>query len=333
MGLSERGHEVSFLIYHNETFFAKQLNQRSIPINLVSASSKLLRFFRLVKYLRKDSFDVVISFLDVPNFIATISKSPFSKQKLILGERSANPFISKSIRSILYRWFYFNSDYVVFNSQVNMRIVQRVAPFLSKSKTRVIYNLVNPNRFNNQISRVKEGFLTMIVISSHDFHKNGLGLVNSFEFMPPAIISKLKVIWLGDVRNVDCFEKLEYLINEKHIKDNFLFLNAQEDISSYMNESDFLGLFSFYEGLPNAVCEAMYCGKVVIAPNISDLPHIIKNRELLFNPHSPAEIAKSIMHVVDMDSVEFAKLGERNRNFAQLNFSKDNIISAYESLF
>lgn len=96
--------------------------------------------------------------------------------------------------------------------------------------------------------------------------------------------------------------------------------------------ADAVGLFSHLEGLPNAVCEGMSAGKPVIASNVSDIPLLIKNKEFIFNPNSPNDIAKTLSLLMNTNEYELKLIGEENRAYAMSLFNNDIIIDRYLEL-
>lgn len=93
-GFKEKGHEVSFLTYHNINFFKPELDKHSIPVKTIEESNYVKRLFKIRKIIRKHQPDAVLSFLEAANFMATLAGFPSRKWKLVVGERSANPAIS-----------------------------------------------------------------------------------------------------------------------------------------------------------------------------------------------------------------------------------------------
>src|SRR5690554_3568898 len=143
IGFKERGHTVSFLVYHHHDFYVDILKQNNIPIHEILESNYLKRLIKMRKFIRHGKFNAVLSFLQASNFISEISGLPKRKWKLVVGERSANPAIFKSIKLRLFRWFHLLADHIVANSHENLRMVRKINPLLKIDKCHVIYNTVN----------------------------------------------------------------------------------------------------------------------------------------------------------------------------------------------
>ena len=111
IGFKEKGHSVSFLIYHNLIFYKEILNEELIDIQVINESSFLIRFIRMRSSIRTIKPDAVISFLDSPNFLCVLSGFPFRKWKLLIGERSSNPNMLKNIHQYFFKFFHLFADW------------------------------------------------------------------------------------------------------------------------------------------------------------------------------------------------------------------------------
>ena len=143
LGFRAAGHEITFLTYHPNSFYYTYLEEAKISVTLITSDNYIIRLLKMRRFIRKGNFNAVISFLQASNFICELSGFPFRKWKLVVGERSANPNIFKSCRLKLYRWFHLFANYIVANSEANMKIVKSINPFLPASKCRIIYNIVD----------------------------------------------------------------------------------------------------------------------------------------------------------------------------------------------
>ena len=197
IGFKERGHEVSFLVYHEEDFFNKQLDDANIPVRKVLESNYFKRFFKMRRYIRKGNFDAVLSFLEAANFICELSGFPFRKWKLVVGERSANPNIKKSIKLRIYRWFHLMADYTVANSLANMKIIRSINPLLKKNKCKVIYNMIDTKTWKplNNYEYRRNVKTNIIVIARHKYLKNLNGFIEALSLLTNQQLHKINVEW------------------------------------------------------------------------------------------------------------------------------------------
>ncbi len=335
LGFKERKHDVMFLVYHKENFYNNILKDNDIKVHEIIEKGYIRRLIKMRKFIRSGNYDAVLSFLEASNFICEVAGLPRRKWKLVVGERSANPNILNSLKLRSFRWFHFLADYIIANSHDNMRIVKEINPFLPSNKCKVIYNIVDFGNWkpNLEFEFKKNGKLNIIVIASHQYLKNLKGLVEAVALLDETEKKQLIVSWYGGISNDNSKEEAVKLINKYCLNDIFNFYEPTLNIVEKLRESDILGLFSYYEGLPNVICEAMSTGKVVISSNVSDIPLLIKNRNLLFNPLFINEISEVIRYVMSLTPKDAKCISERNYNYAQINFNKEKIVNEYLQLF
>lgn len=334
IGFKGKGHEVSFLIYHQFPFFNNILESSGILINYIQEPNYFKRLIRIRSFIRRGMYDSVLSFLESPNFICEIAGFPYRKWRLVVGERSANPYIIKSPRLIIFRWFHFFADYVVANSFSNLHIVNSINPLLPKSKCKVIYNSVDFEKWKPKLNYLprRNGKLRLIVASAHRYLKNLDGLLEALRMFNADELSKLSIEWYGvskDLSMIDAMQKITKY-NLQHV---ILLLPATSQIIEVTQDADIVGLFSFYEGFPNSVCEGMACGKPIVCSTVSDIPLILSNNtNLLFDPKDHLSICNALKYALNLSNEELLKIGEENYKCARLNFEKENIVHQYLNL-
>jgi len=92
---------------------------------------------------------------------------------------------------------------------------------------------------------------------------------------------------------------------------------------------------SFYEGLPNVVCEALATGIPVLASAVCDHPLLVAEGErgFLFDPESPQSIAAAITRFTALSVADRRRFSRNAREYAEANLGVEKMVGAYESLF
>lgn len=334
-GFNEEGIDVSFLIYHKEYFFAKDLIHLGIEIHCIEESNYLWRILKMRKFIRSGGFDIVLSFLEGANLICEISALPSKRWKLIVGERSANPNILKSRKLKLYRWMHIFADFIVANSYENLKLVKQAAPFINAKKIKVIYNLVDYS-FGNNLPHIRKNNLKfkLTIAASHQYLKNARGLISAVNLLPIEYQKQIEINWYGEISPDNSFQDALQLVKAYNLENVIRFHKPIKDIKNIMIESDAIGLFSLYEGLPNSICEAMILGKPVICSKVSDVTELLNHcPQCLFNPENPNEISYSITFLLSQSTDSLNKIGIVNKLKAEQLFNKEEIIVSYLQLF
>lgn len=336
IGFKEKGHIVTFLTYHKDDFYLPHLINSEISVFTIEENNLFIRLLKIISFIRKGNFDSVLAFLEKSSFACEIARIPWKKWTLIVGERNSDPRILQSFKSRSFRWFHFFANYVVSNSKTNISLVKKANPLLSSSKLKVIYNLVDLDFWKPKeslLANSNKSIFTLIVVARHAYQKNLMGLVNAVHQLKSLERKRLRIEWYGAIEDntfTVAFKKIE----EYKLNDIFKFTPASKLIRERIYKADAMGLFSFFEGLPNALCEGMALGKPIIASDISDNKVLIHEGKggFLFDPTKPKDIAVAIKKVMGLDTEELKTFGVYNRIQAEKLFNPKHAIDSYLNL-
>jgi len=340
IGFKEEEHDVTVLVYHKDNFFEELLTSKGINVVRIIKSNYFLRLRSIRKYIRRSKYDSVISFLEAPSFICEVSGFPYRNWTLIVGERNADPNIFKSSKLRIYRWFHFFSDFIVANSHANIDMVRKINPFLSNTKCRVIYNLIDSKIEvfgNKSINRSKQTF-KLLVAARHEFQKNLDGLIEGVRLLSKIEKEKLEIDWYGNRIEPPYYGNYYpdgvKKINEYGLNSIFNFYPSTSRIYEEMNKADAIGLFSLYEGFPNAICEAMSIGRPVITTKTSDIDLIIEDgvSGIIIEDFNPQSISKAISKLLSISREGLDNMGQQAKIKARSTFDKNKIVQHYLDL-
>ncbi len=341
LGLKERGHTIQFVTYFKKTFYYQLLTENEVKITQIDEQNPIKRLFKFRKFIRSNQFDIVISFLGVPSLLASFAAFPSKKFKLLVGERSCNPAMKNSLKSRLLRFFYFKADYIVANSHANINMVKYMLPWINKEKYKVIYNVIDLEIYkpiNNFEFRQNNKF-KIVIPASYRRLKNLLGLIEAVNLLTDDQKSVLQIDWYGDKNKKNqpdsILQEAEALISKYQLESVINLNDVTHQINEKLSGADAVGLFSFFEGLPNAVCEGMASGKPIVATSVSDVPQLVINNQngFLCQANDIKSISNSLKQLLELTNTELTQMGIVSRNEAENLFEKAKIINQYESLF
>lgn len=328
----EAGHDVTFCTLFDNTR-SEKLDKRAKSIELgLSYSSNYLKrnfiilvkgFNRLRKVLKED-FDYVVSFGDITLDMLLVLR-PFYKYKLITSERSSpsfnNSFMDWFKRKVSYRYV----DTLVcqtdgaknyFSKKIQKRSVVIPNPVDIPD---VRWKRANTNKSIATLGRLttwskRQDILLEAFAIVHDKYKDYI--LNIYGSGPDLQLLKSKSVELG-------------------ISDCVNFCGAIDKVFNVLAENEIFVLTSDFEGLPNALLEAMSVGMPCISTKCSPggAEYLIQHGEngLLCECRNPQDIAdKIVMFIGDKDLAD--KCANNSREFVG-RFDKSIIINDWDELF
>jgi glycosyltransferase involved in cell wall biosynthesis len=337
--LQRQGHEVTVLTYHPDDFFLPMLREAGVEYRCISAKSKLRRVWKLRRALRGGSQDVVLAFLRGGCLYAELAALPWRRWGLVVSERSAVPG-SHRARLPWRRWLHRTADYVVTNSHTNRLMLERAVPAL-QGRVVTIYNAVDLDRFSpGPPSETRaDSALRLAVAALHDRHKNASGLIEAVALARARLPEcDITVDWHGyeprhlhSSRQATPLQEALYLVQQRGLMNVFRLQSDTADVIGLFRRADAVVLPSFYEGLPNSVCEAMSCGRPVLASRVSDAGNLIADGDngFLFDPHSLTEMADAIVKLAQLPVSDREAMGMRGRRRAETLFRPESVLAKY----
>lgn len=127
---------------------------------------------------------------------------------------------------------------------------------------------------------------------------------------------------------------LESQVRKSGLSDHFQFLGFRTDINNLISSFYLFILPSLYEGLPNAVLEAMASAKPIVASSVDGTREAIVDGEtgILVPPGDSVALAGAIIKLLDNPQLA-AQMGIAARKRAIEHFSLDKEVRAFESLY
>ncbi|MDD4110546.1 MAG: glycosyltransferase [Clostridia bacterium] len=234
-------------------------------------SSNISRIYLINKLIKKYNIDILVSFKPGPVFRSIIA-SKFTKAKTIISIRNDPRAEYGSVAAkILSRILFKKTDGIVFQTK-------EASNFFKKnivSKSIIIKNPVSDVFFQTQR---KPPFHDIVSFGRISSAKNHILLVNAF-----AIISKTfpkeKLYIYGNIDDKRTFDSLRNAIVSLKLENRIFLKEHSTCVNDLLSSAKLFVLSSNFEGMPNALMEAMAVGVPCIS---TDCP-VGGPRELLGN--------------------------------------------------
>ena len=111
-------------------------------------------------------------------------------------------------------------------------------------------------------------------------------------------------------------------------------LGERDDVTAWLSSLDIFAMPSLWEGLPNALLEAMALGLPVVASAVDGIPEVVVDGKngLLVPPRQPAALAKRLADLA-ADPALRASLGREAQKTVFERFTLARMMSEYEAMY
>lgn len=232
-------------------------DKKNSNINFFKRKLRYLSYYKKLKNIFKNSkFDILVSFLPVPTLLSLMTKN--KETKVIISVRN-DPKIEykRKIRSFLMKRLFPKADGFVFQTKEAQEFFREII----NCKQTIIYNAVSKAFIDHEmpIKRKNE----IVSVGRLENQKNYPLLINAFSVIANEYKNYNLIIY-GDGTDKDSLIKL---VEEKKLINRVQFAGKVNNVQDKIFDASMYILSSNYEGMPNALIEAMILGLPVISTN------------------------------------------------------------------
>ena len=337
--MQERGYEVEIICLNDQIVFYP-INE-GIKITHVEIESgtkslpKKLWWFR--KYIQKTQPDVVIAFM-VSVYTVTLLALMGVDIPVISSVRN-DPAYSNLRKKITRKILLPRSAYVVVQTQ-------QIKEFFSKNiqkMTTVIYNPVNERVFetscdndndnddDNSGLRIKDERLNRIISVGRLYpQKDQKTMIEAFAKVSERFPDwKLVIFGEGPQRRA-----LETMIQDPRFKiqDKVSLPGRSENIIDELKKSKVFCLSSIYEGMSNALVEAICVGLPIVTTKVSGTEELIQDGEngFIVNIGDTDAMAEALTKILEDENLQ--KQFSENNKAQAIKFETNTIVDQWEDL-
>lgn len=266
--LVDKGHNVEVLLY-KESKVGYPLDKRvTLKFDKVGLTNPIAHIFWRRKYIKHRNPNIVISFLDQLNIINILALLG-ARTPIIVANRDDprysphNPIV-RIIRNFLFHF----TDGIVVQNQHNLDYFSSRL----RKKSTIIYNAVNMNGYENK-AIISPKLNKIVWVGRLTKQKNPQMMIKAFyKFSKEHSDYRLYMYGDGVLRN-----ELTELIHRYSLNDRVFLMGSVDNIFDCIVDAKLFVMTSNYEGMPNALLEAMCIGLPVISTKVAGATDVIKN--------------------------------------------------------
>lgn len=207
------------------------------------------RIIKLRDILKKEKPDVAVSFMAEPNFRLLVASLGLNVKTIVSVRNDPNKEYAGKIGKFVGKWILPIADGCVFQTKE----AQEWFPERLQRKSTIIFNAVKEEFFHIERKPVAGEIITCGRLEAQKNHKL---LIDAFsEVVKEHPYARLKIYGEGSLRNV-----LQERINKLGLQEKAFLMGATNDVAKALQTADLFVLSSDYEGMPNALMEAMAAG-------------------------------------------------------------------------
>ena len=225
--------------------------QNSIEVHILddkkrkSLAKQYIRIKKLRKLLKEEKPDLVLSFLGRPNMRMLIATFGLSVVKVVSVRNDPYHEYGKGVRRFLAKALFYLADGVVFQTKDASKYFSKKV----QSKSTIIPNPVN-KKFYDIVRQHEEGF-KIVNVGRLQPQKNQQLLIDAFHKIEDDF-PNAKLFIYGDGALKNSLQKQE--------KSNIKLMGNIDRIENELTSATIFVLASNFEGMPNALMEAMAVG-------------------------------------------------------------------------
>ena len=247
---------ITSIRHEREYFLDERVKRYNLEKTEITGRLKknISRILKLRKIVKNEKMDILISFMAEPNYRAVLATIGLRTKCLISVRNDPNREYAGHIGRLLGQHLLPLADACVFQTKE----AQAWFPSKLQEKSTVIPNAVKEEFFHIKRKRTPGLIVTCGRLTSQ---KNHTLLINAFcqiaSDFPEAL---LKIYGEGKLQ-----DQLQTLIDSTQYSDRITLMGATNDVPEILSKADIFVLSSDYEGMPNALMEAMAAGVACIS--------------------------------------------------------------------
>lgn len=252
---SENGYDTLLVTSFRDTWeypvadSVKRLSLEEQEIKQSRLKRNLSRIFKLRKMCKEEKPDILVSFMEEPNFRAILATRGLPVKTLVSVRNDPNKEYAGKLGAFVGRVLLPMADGCVFQTKE----AQEWFPQKLQKKSRIIYNAVKEEFYHIERKPNRGEIVTCGRLTEQ---KNHAMLISAFaKVVEQYPYATLKIYGEGSLRGA-----LQAQIDAAGLSGKVFLMGSTNDVGKALQTADVFVLSSDYEGMPNALMEAMAVG-------------------------------------------------------------------------
>jgi len=311
------------------------LAEAGVPVRILHKRGRwdLRALFRIERTVREFQPDIVHTWLPTANLLGGLALRLLDRPTAwVISERAADVWKSRP-RRWADRLLARRADRIMCNARALRDFL--VGRGLPSDRIEVVYNGLDLEEFDRLASMppapLPEADGPVIATVARLEPQKGVGnLISAFRLVArrfPA--ARLWIVGDGPQKTSLVRQAVREGIGER-----VLFLGLRNDVPALLKRVDLFVLASLWEGLPNAVIEAMAAGRAVVATRVDGTPEAVSHEEtgILVPPGDIGALAEGIARLLADEGLR-ARFGQAGRLRIARDFDMATMVSRTQQLY
>lgn len=311
----------------------------------ISPIKDFIAIFEMRKFFHSRNFDIVHLNSSKAGVVGAIAAKLAGVKRVIY---TAHGFVFNENLNIFKKLFYIFielvsfvfTDEIITVSEFDAKSILKLH-LISKRKVRVIHNGIDTNSlgfksriesrkfFEDKIGRNLSDFQIICSISNLFDNKGVDYLIKAADIL----LLKNKKLMFIVIGEGPCRSRLENLIKEKGIENNFYLIGFVERPEQYLKGIDLYVSSSLKEGLPYSLMYVLNAGIPTISTDAGGSPEVVEDgfSGIIVSKKNPEKIAKEISTIIDNKDL-YANFSD-NATISTKRFSLDKMVEKTKKVY
>jgi len=314
--------EVAVWDFREADHYVAKIRALGIPVHSLAKLSKVNKLRTLRKMVRQLKPDIVHSYSFHTNFAAFYAALG-TRSIAIGGVRSDLEWARRECGPLLGRLSARWPHRQIFNSAAAVGTKHRLDASFGRRQRFVIRNGLDMESFQ-QVPMAETGKVHIVGIGSLFPVKRWDRVISAaLALQREGLDFSIKVAGDGPLRD-SLKQQSDLLGVGAHVD----FIGNRTDVATLLGEASFLVHTSDNEGCPNAVMEAMACGRAVVATDVGDVSALIENGKtgIVVPRGNDVALVQAMANLIE-DRQLCLRMGQAGRTKAEREFGLDRLLS------